>query len=42
MNSFISLILVCTSEREKITSKFCSKITDVGASEASAMLRLRM
>ncbi|XP_065070602.1 eukaryotic translation initiation factor 3 subunit M-like [Rhopilema esculentum] len=42
MNSFISLILVCTNEREKITQKFCSKITDVGATEANAMLRLRI
>eukprot|EP00112_Aurelia_sp_Birch-Aquarium-sp1_P025057 Seg815.15 transcript_id=Seg815.15/GoldUCD/mRNA.D3Y31 product="Eukaryotic translation initiation factor 3 subunit M" protein_id=Seg815.15/GoldUCD/D3Y31 len=42
MNSFISLILVCTSEREKITQKFCSKITDVGATESNAMLRLRL
>jgi len=42
MNSFISLILVCTAEREKITHKICSKLTDVGATEANVMLRLRI
>lgn len=42
MNSFISLILVCTSDRDKIAYKFCSKITDVGASETNAVLRLRI
>ena len=42
MNSFISLILVCTAEREKITHSICSKLTDIGATDANAMLRLRM
>jgi len=42
MNSFISLILVCTAEREKITHSICSKLTDIGATDANAMLRLRI
>eukprot|EP00794_Sanderia_malayensis_P018189 gene18189-20003_t len=42
MNSFISLILVCTSDREKITHKFCSKLIEVGALETNALLRLKI
>ena len=42
MNSFISLILMSTFDGDKLTQKFCSKLTDVGASENNAKLRIKM
>lgn len=41
MNSFISLILFCTFD-DKLTRKFCSKLTEMGASENNALLRIKM
>jgi len=42
MNSFISLIHVCGFDGDKLTRKFCSKITDMGASENNALLRIKI
>ena len=41
MNSFISLILFCNFD-EKLTRKFCTKLTEVGASQSNALLRIKM
>lgn len=41
MNSFISLILFCTFD-DKLTRKFCAKLTEMGASESNALLRIKM
>lgn len=41
MNSFISLILFCAFD-EKLTKKFCTKLTEIGASENNALLRIRI
>jgi len=41
MNSFISLILFCTFD-DKLTRKFCSKLTEMGASENNALLRIKI
>jgi translation initiation factor 3 subunit M len=42
MNSFISLIHECTFDGDKLTRKFCSKITDIGANQSNALLRLKI
>ena len=41
MNSFISLILFCTYD-DKLTRKFIVKMTEIGASENNALLRIKM
>lgn len=41
MNSFISLILFCTFD-EKLTKKFCVKLTEMGASSNNALLRIKI
>lgn len=41
MNSFISLILFCTFD-EKLTRKFCVKLTEMGASSNNALLRIKI
>jgi len=41
MNSFISLILYCTFD-EKLTRKFCAKLTEMGASSNNALLRIKI
>jgi len=41
MNSFISLILYCTFD-EKLTRKFISKLTEMGASSNNALLRIKI
>jgi len=41
MNSFISLILYCTFD-EKLTRKFISKLTEMGASTSNALLRIKV
>lgn len=41
MNSFISLILYCTCD-EKLTKKFVSKLTEIGASSNTALLRIKI
>jgi len=41
MNSFISLILFCTYD-EKLTRKFIAKMTEIGASESNALLRIKI
>jgi len=41
MNSFIYLILFCSFD-EKLTRKFCTKVTDVGASQSNALLRVNI
>ena len=41
MNSFISLILYCTFD-EKLTRKFISKLTEMGASSSNALLRIKV
>lgn len=41
MNSFISLILFCTFD-EKLTKKFCAKLTEMGASSSNALLRIKI
>lgn len=41
MNSFISLILYCTFD-DKLTRKFCSKLTEMGASANNALLRIKI
>ena len=41
MNSFISLILFCTCD-DKLTRKFIVKMTEIGASENNALLRIKM
>lgn len=41
MNSFISLILFCTFD-EKLTRKFCAKLTEMGASSSNALLRIKI
>jgi len=41
MNSFISLILFCAHD-EKLTRKFCTKLTEMGASENNALLRIKI
>lgn len=41
MNSFISLILFCTFD-DKLTRKFCAKLTEMGASESNALLRIKI
>jgi len=42
MNSFISLIHVCGFDGDKLMRKFCSKMTDMGASENNALLRIKI
>jgi len=41
MNSFISLILFCAHD-EKLSRKFCSKLSNMGASESNALLRIKI
>jgi len=41
MNSFISLLLFTTFD-EKLTRKFCTKLTDMGASSNNALLRIKI
>lgn len=41
MNSFISLILFCNYD-EKLTRKFISKMTEIGASDSNALLRIKI
>jgi len=41
MNSFISLILFCTYD-DKLTRKFVSKMTEIGASDVNALLRIKI
>ncbi|XP_065647361.1 eukaryotic translation initiation factor 3 subunit M isoform X2 [Hydra vulgaris] len=41
MNSFISLILFCANDA-KLTKKFILKLTDIGASENNALLRIKL
>jgi translation initiation factor 3 subunit M len=42
MNIFISLILVCGFDSDKLTKKFCCKMSDIGASETNALLRIKI
>ena len=42
MNSFISLILVCAFDNDKLTRKLCNKLTEIGTSESNALLRIKM
>lgn len=41
MNSFISLLLFTTFD-EKLTRKFCTKLTDIGASSNNVLLRIKI
>jgi len=42
MNSFISLILVCAFDNDKLTRKFCNKLTEIGTSNSNALLRIKI
>lgn len=42
MNSFISLILVCGFDSDKLTKKFCAKMSEIGASQSNALLRIKI
>jgi len=42
MNSFISLILVCAFDNDKLTRKLCNKLTEIGTSESNALLRIKI
>jgi translation initiation factor 3 subunit M len=42
MNSFISLILVCGFDSDKLTKKFCNKMSEIGANESNALLRIKI
>jgi len=42
MNSFISLILVCGFDRDKLTKKFCNKMSEIGANQSNALLRIKI